>query len=270
MLNSFALQKEINLSLIIDHFAYLLNKMTELSPYFRNESISDAALNYYHSGSTDKLLNGVFINHFDSGDLDERLKDLLARFEAKNSPYTLWFTESDLTPGIQKIIESKGLKSSSPLICIGSRLDEITQIPAMDDLEVVLVVTDKQYDLYIDILSYGFQFNNAVAHDFKIMLASYGQSNSIYRHYIAYFRGEAASVITTLAYGDAVGMYCGTTLPQYQKLGICTELYRYTMNEAIENGCTRCVYQSANHAVVNFISKKFGFKNYGSLLQYTI
>lgn len=264
-----ALKDGITLPLIIDHFAYLLDKMTEFSPHSASELMIDETLNYYHSGSTDQLLNGIFLNHLDSGNLDERVLNLLARFEAKNSPYTLWLPEAELTPALQKIFDAKGLQTGSTLICIGSRLDEINQIPAMDRLEVMPVVTEQQYDLYMDILSFGFQLNGPVTHDFKNMLASYGQSNSIYKHYIAYLDGEAASVITTLAYQDILGMYCGTTLPQYQNMGICTELYRYTMNEAIEAGCTRCVYQSANHAVVNFISKKFGFKEYGRLIRYT-
>lgn len=262
-------KQSITLPLIVDHFAYLLNKMTELSPHSASEVMIDETLNYYESGSSDSLLNGVFINDIESDKLEQRLGDLIAHFEAKGKPYTFWFPETERTSELQKLFDSRGLQAGHPLICIGSRLDEINHVAAMPQLEVVPVTTEQQYHLYMEILSYGFKFNDKIADDFKAMLSSYGKKDSIYKHYIAYFDERAASVITTLTHHDVLGMYCGTTLPQYQNMGICTEMYRYTMNEAIDAGCTRCVYQSANHAVVHFISKKYGFKEYGRLLRYS-
>ena len=78
---------------------------------------------------------------------------------------------------------------------------------------------------------------------------------------------DPASVITSLIKDGVMGLYCASTLVGYRNSGICTALLNHALNEGRLEHCHSCVYQSANPAIVNHVSKKFGFREYGHLLQ---
>ncbi len=258
----------VTLKSIIDHFAYLMTNMAELSPHVGKVVTSDEVICYYNSRSTDQLLNGIFINQAGAPDIAQYLTELMEVYAAQNVPYTVMLAKPDMTDEIKFTLDSQRLKQGQSLLCVGIEMSQLNPVPTMEGIRIVPVLSPQQYDLYIDILATGFELNEAIRQDFKAMLANYGQENSVIKHYIAYVDNKAAAVISTLRHGNVLGMYCGATLAEYRKMGICTELYRHSMEEAMNQGCTHCVYQSANPTIINYITTKFGFVEYGELLRF--
>ena len=83
---------------------------------------------------------------------------------------------------------------------------------------------------------------------FRISEAIYGQPgywSSGMRGYVAYWKGKAVAVVSTVLASGAVGVYSLGTLPQHQRHGVGETLLRYALADtAAETGVARTVLQS--------------------------
>lgn len=260
---------EFNTTDIIDN---LIQVMTIAAQYSSNNHSGvedlDGSLRYC-SGCEFPFFNGVFNNHRNSKlVIKDELEPIIDFFTDKKLPFIWWWTQqSEIPEEIKLNLDENGFQFLGDFLGIAAKLDEMEFSSTNNKIEIGIVSTHKEYELFLNIMCHVFQMSEFIKNDLKEMYQSYGPQGK-FKHYIGYYLGEPVSTLTTYMDGQIVGLYNGATLADFQKNGICSALAHHAIKEAMALNCKYAVSQLMTPGMAKGLSDKMGAKTYCILRPY--
>jgi GNAT superfamily N-acetyltransferase len=194
----------------------------------------------------------------DERDLDRRLAMAAVHYAARGIGWSCWICEDQFPPPVLKrsdpIFAKYGmhLLTSAP----GMVADPIAEGQQGAAIECRRVRDAKTQFDFADVACVVFVL------PFRVSEAIYGQPgywSSGMRGYVAYWKGKAVAVVSTVLASGAVGVYSLGTLPQHQRHGIGETLLRYALAETFaETGVDKTVLQSTQAGLSLY--RRMGFR----------
>jgi GNAT superfamily N-acetyltransferase len=194
----------------------------------------------------------------DERDLDRRLAMAAVHYSARGVGWSCWICEDQFLPAVLKrsdpIFAKYGmhLLTSAP----GMVADPVLQDGKVAAVECRRVSDAKTRFDFADVACVVFVL------PFRISEAIYGQPgywSSDMRGYVAYWKGKAVAVVSTVLASGVVGVYSLGTLPQHQRQGIGQTLLRYALRDTFsETGVERTILQSTQAGLSLY--RKMGFR----------
>lgn len=213
----------------------------------------------FYSGSENPLFNGVFGDKDVADNPHQHFSEITQFFSSKNVPFIWWgISQSSLPQNIKSELDNFGFQSLGDCLGIVKELDDITPVSLPKNVKIKEVLTEEEYQDYVNITTEQFQILGSAKSDFGLMYKSYGPAG-FFKHYLAYYEDKPVATVTSYINDNVVGLYCGATLPSAQKKGICTVLLMYAMLEAKKLGCQTAIAQLIAPGMAKGITEKLGF-----------
>jgi hypothetical protein len=202
-------------------------------------------------------MNFVGFTFANERQLDRVIDSELEYFTPMNQPFTWKVYEHDRLPGIEEKLSTRGftsdggeavmvldLKTSSPIL-LQSQQMEIRRIDTLEGLKDVIHVLDRVWGGH-----------NAWVND---RLGSHLQIPGYLSVYVAYVDNQPASVAWTyFPRGHFATLFAGSTIAEYRKQGLYTNLLTTRLKEIRERGYRFAVVEAG--AMSKPIVAKHGFQ----------
>jgi hypothetical protein len=249
---------------IVSNFMFFLTKMVDYSNYPGKEYSILPEKVHFISGSEDPLLNGICFYYRDETEL---LRDVQL-LSKKMQEYYIWWPHEQLSEPVLSKLKSYNLQNISTFMCLAAELNELKTVPIHPAIDIQLVTSDGSYQLFMDIFMKGFGIPENLYDDYFRMFSFYQKEPEVLYHFIAYYDGQPAAIVSVVKQDQMVGMYTGTTLSRFKNKGILTALYSRIIELMRDSGAVKMVYQSKHPILVENIKARFGFRMASELTAY--
>ena len=207
------------------------------------------------------FLNGVPRTSF-GADAEERVRETVAWFRDRGTPFRWWLTPSVQPPDLIRILAANGLRHF--YFATGMTADLANGGPARDvpGLEIVRVEDPKTLATWIDVFAEGF----SMADKAKVVWRDVYSRLDTWRHFLGILDGKPVATTSLCLGGEIGGIYHVVTLPGARGRGVGAAITAAAMRDAADAGCAVAALQSSEMAVS--VYRSIGFEACGDLELY--
>lgn len=207
------------------------------------------------------LFNGIFDFQHNESNFRAQLEDAVTYFNAKQQPFSWWWLQNSPIPKyMEKILHEMGFVSAgeySGIMLDLLNFNDSQMLP--NNITIKQIKLNDDYETYCHILFETFQIQEPIKTEMYEML----QPSSVdfpFIHYLGFYDQKPVGIVTAFIEDDVVGLYCGATLPQARKRGICTALIAQALQDAKLQGCKIALAQLMAKNMAARIITSLGFK----------
>jgi len=236
-----------------------------ISPIIGLESLD--GFKCYLSTSDFPLFNGIFINDCIKN-TKEHFSKLNAYFSSKKVPFTWWWLSHSKIPlDVESELKNYEFQNIGEYSGVAAELSNLKFSEITKEIEIKSITLDEEYDIFINIISNAFQLTNELKHEFFKILSSY-KTNGAITHYLGYYNGRVAGVITSYCDGKSIGLYNAATEPEFRRMGVCSALIQHIAKKGEKLGYKIIVSHITNSSNLDPLVKQLGFELYSKIRSY--
>lgn len=236
------------------------------------EIYNDGELEGFFTGRA--YLNGILRTHLHREDEEyvrESIKRVQRYFQDRHVPRIVWSIGQDCRPANMAVmLEKQGFKKL-PEENIGMAL-AIEQMsveePYPAELEIREIIRKDELEVLRKLEAQGFGSSETMAQNYYEMYSRspFGPGQP-WRHFSAWWRGEAVATTSLLFSAGVAGIFGVATLPEARRQGIARSLVQHALKQAKEAGYRVAVLSPTEMSVG--IYRRLGFREYTLIQHYS-
>jgi predicted GNAT family acetyltransferase len=208
------------------------------------------------------FFNNVFHSRFSESDVDEGIKQTVAKYQQRNVPM-FWWTGPATTPdnlGTHLLANSLSHGFTAPAMAVD--INSVADVDHLACTTIEEVVNSAALREWCHVMCPVYEFPEFAWEPWFKMLSHLGVSTgSEYRHFLARVNGKAVATASIYFSDGVAGVSCVATLPEHRQQGIGTAVTLAALQVAKSKGYNIGVLFAS--PMGESIYRSIGFEEYG-------